>query len=183
MAKFSAKMGGADHDAYCSAPPFVTTPRPSRAQEAQRPRAPLWVDKPRASEAEDNMRCEVDVFDILDIKPDIKPDLDILTTAAAVARPEATSAASSPDAQRCPLPSISVRWGTTKVTPQPPPVRPRNALLGLQRASAAVATVTAATAAAAAVSNNRQQPLTSNSNRSAAAAVAQQQQRSVSSSI
>ena len=56
MSKFYGKMGTADHDAYCSAPPFVTPLRPYCAQEAQRPCAPIWKDRRGASEAEDDMQ-------------------------------------------------------------------------------------------------------------------------------
>ena len=172
MSKFCENMGTLDHDAYCSAPPFVTPPRPSRAQEGQRPRAPIEMDGRGGSEAEDDawraaMMCEVYGSAALDVKPDIKPDLPIVQSAAVSTSP----ATSSPTAQRCPLPSVRVRWGTTIVTPQPPPVRPRNALLRLQRASAAVC-------------SNQQQQSVSGDNRSAAtAAVSKQRQRSVSSGI
>ena len=81
------------------------------------------------------MECEVDACDV---KPDMKPDLAALASETAT-QPEAASAASSPEAQRCPLPSCMVRWGTPIVTPQPPPMRPRNVVLRMQREAAAAA--------------------------------------------
>ena len=130
MMEFTARKI-ANHDAYASAPPFVTPPRPSRATEAQRPRAPLWVDEPRASEAGD-MECEVDDGDV---KPDVKPDLAALasaednkagTSSKAIGscRRQPTPSAASPETQHRPSASRTFRWGTLIVASRPPPVGP-----------------------------------------------------------
>ena len=44
----------ADHESYCSAPPLILPPRPSRDQEVRRPRDLIWMGKrePPESEAE-----------------------------------------------------------------------------------------------------------------------------------
>ena len=76
------------------------------------------------------MECETS-----DVKPDLKPDLAASTSEAA-SRPGAASASSSPEAQRN-IPSRMVRWGTPVVTPQPPPMRPRNTILRMHREAAA----------------------------------------------
>ena len=128
--EFNARPKAVDRDAYCSAPPFTSPPRPSREQEARRKREPLWVNESRVSEVE-GMECTAS-----DVKPDVKPDLAASTSATAT-RPTAasTSSSSSSEAQRH-IPSRVARWGTPIVTPQPPSVRPRNTLLRMQRGAA-----------------------------------------------
>ena len=146
MMEFSTRKKSADHDAYCSAPPFVTPPRLSRAKEAQRPRAPLWVDEARAS-ATGEMECKVDTGDV---NPDVKPDLAALapeanaragTSSSAISsrRQQLPSADSSPDGQHRPPPNRAIRWGTPIVAPQPPPVAPYSALNAGRAAAAAAA--------------------------------------------
>ena len=69
-----------DHGSYCSAPPLKTSshlllpPRPSRAQEARRPRAPLREIKREVRESEpDSSKYAIDEQDAVDVKPDIGP--------------------------------------------------------------------------------------------------------------
>ena len=70
----------------------------------------------------------IDESDARDVKPDLKPGLPVATVAAFVIRPATTSAASSPDAQRHPLPSFRARMCSIAVRPAPPPVVPNGAL-------------------------------------------------------
>ena len=109
------KLTTFEHDSYCSAPPLVLPPRPSRAQEARRPRAPIWLGKREASASEAETEIAIDDSDACDVKPDIKPDSPIIRIAACVIRPVTASAASSPEAQRVPLPSYRARMGTPTV--------------------------------------------------------------------
>ena len=125
---FNARPKNVGREAYCSAPPFASPPRPSRDQEARRVREPLWIDDARAPEAQ-GMECTAS-----DIKPDIKPDL-AASTSHNVTRPTAASSSSSSEAQHR-VPSRMVRWGTPVITPQPPPMRPRNTFLRMQRRAA-----------------------------------------------
>ena len=144
MSQSSCKMATADHDSYCSAPPLVLPPRPSRAQEARRPRTPIWLGKREASEAE--TEYAIDDSDAHDVKPDIKPSILVTRMAACVIQPVTALAASSPEAQRNPLPSFRARMGAVTIRPAPPPVEPRR--------TAAVPAVPAAPAIPAAVPAN-----------------------------
>ena len=114
-------MTSLDHDCFCSAPPLVLPPRPSRAQEARRPRAPIWVGKREASEVEYGMEND----DALDVKPDISgPPLRV---SACAIRPVLASTASSPEAQRHPLPSFRAQRAAVAIRPAPPLQDPRGA--------------------------------------------------------
>ena len=148
--EFNTRPKTVDRDAHCSAPPFTSPPRPSREQEARRKREPLWVDESCASEVE-RMECTAS-----DVKPDIKPDLAASTSEAAT-QPVAASASSSPEAQRQ-IPSRMVRWGTPVVTMQPPPVRPRNTLVRMQRRAAEAAARFDETLGRRATARTRDQP-------------------------
>ena len=161
MSRYDANLRtnetAADHDSYCSAPPLALPPRPSRAEEARRPRAPIWTGKCEVSASE--AETEYAINDTLDVKPDVKSGSLIVIMGACSIQPETPSAASSPDAQRVPIPNVMVRMGTITYKPAPPPVRPRNATKGMkvQAASAATAAVPAAelrAAPAAAASAN-----------------------------
>ena len=114
-------MASLDHDCFCSAPPLILPPRPSRAQEARRPRAPIWVGKREASEVEYGM----DNTDALDVKPDISR-LPLRVSACAI-RPAIASTASSPEAQRHPLPSFRAQMVAVAIRPAPPLQGPRGA--------------------------------------------------------
>ena len=107
-------MASADHDAFCSAPPLVLPPRPCRAQEARRPRAPIWTGIREASEVEFGL----DANDAIEVKPDVgKQPIRVQVCAI---RPAAASTASSPDAQRHPLPSYRARIASVAIRPAPP---------------------------------------------------------------
>ena len=80
----------AEHEAYCSAPPLVLPPRPSRDQEALRPRDPIWLGKREAPDAET-------VFAIGHAdEADVKPDTAVLAAASSSARPTAPAKTTPP---------------------------------------------------------------------------------------
>ena len=129
-----------DAGSYCSAPPLATSsrlllpPRISRAQEARRPRAPLWEVKREVRESEpDSTEYAIGADDVVYVKPDIGPVVErdprqLTARVAAIAIQEAPSAASSPEAQRpstsnyrtqalCSVPSA-------RLGPADPPQRP-----------------------------------------------------------
>ena len=80
----------ANHEAYCSAPPLILPPRPSRDQEALRPRNLIWLGKREAPDAE-----TVFAIDHAD-KADIKPDTAMLAAASSSARPKAPAKMTPP---------------------------------------------------------------------------------------
>ena len=86
-----------DSSGYCSAPPLTTSsrvllpPRPTRAEEARRPRAPLRAVKAEVRESE--VEFVVDDEEFEDIKPDVKVKLDprqivARVTAIAIRQPD-----------------------------------------------------------------------------------------------
>ena len=104
-------MASLDHDSFCSAPPLVLPPHPSRAQEARRPHAPILAGKREASE----VQCVIDAADTLDVKPDVS-QLPIRVSVCAI-RPAAASTASSSEAQRHPLPSFRAQMAAVAIRP------------------------------------------------------------------
>ena len=96
----------ADHNSYCSAPPLALPPRPTRAEEARRPHAPIWTGKREVSASEAETEFAINDDDAHDVKPDIKLGSLIVIMATCTVRPETPSAASSPDAQRVPIPNV-----------------------------------------------------------------------------
>ena len=72
-----------DSSSHCSAPPLATSsrlllpPRPTRAKEARRPRAPLRVVKAEVRESEvDSVEFVVNDEEFPDVKPEVKVELD-----------------------------------------------------------------------------------------------------------
>ena len=113
-----------DHNSYCSAPPFVLPPRPSRAQEAWRPRALIWMGKLEVSASEAGTEYAINDADEVNIKPDIAPRSPTVTAATCSIRPATPPAASFPNAQRFPLPNVIVWLGANSFRATPPRVRP-----------------------------------------------------------
>ena len=103
-----SKMVPYDHASYCSAPPLRTSshrllpPRLSRAQEAQRPRAPIREVKCEIRESEpDSSEYGIGASDVVDVKPDVKPEVtmdpcQLTVRVAAIAIRPAPSATLSP---------------------------------------------------------------------------------------
>ena len=129
MSQMDSKMATLDHDSFCSAPPLILLPRPSRAQEARRPRAPIWTGKREATELE----YAINDADAIDVKPEVGPRMApdehrmSVRVAACTIRPVSASAASSPEAQRHPLPSFRARMATVAIRPATPSQDPCHA--------------------------------------------------------
>ena len=92
---------------YCSAPPLKTSsrillpPRPTRAEETRRPRAPLRAVKAEVRESEsESVEFIVDEEDDVDVKPDVQVKIEpnprhITAQVAAIAIRQPDSAAST----------------------------------------------------------------------------------------
>ena len=145
MSHLISKMVPYDHASYCSVPPLRTSshlllpPRLSRAQQAQRPRAPIRETKREVRESEpDSSKFAISPAKEADIKPDIKLDIGPEVTAdphqltirvAAIAiRPAGASAASSTEAQRQPVPNYRTQpmchVPSARLGPADPPRKP-----------------------------------------------------------
>ena len=61
----------ASHESYCSSPPLVLPPRPSRDLEARRPRAPIWLGKRELPSSEAETVLAINFADEMDVKPDV----------------------------------------------------------------------------------------------------------------
>ena len=80
-----ADKAPASHESYCSAPPLVLPPRPSRDQEARRPRAPIWLGMREPPDSEAETVLAISDADAIDVKPDVAK----LAAATCNARPAA----------------------------------------------------------------------------------------------
>ena len=110
----------ANHKSYCSAPPLVLPPRPSRDLEARRPRAPIWLGKRELPSSEAETVLAINFADEIDVKPDVAK----LAAATCYARPAAPTRTSPSTARRAVVPSVRMGMGTVTLTH--PPVRPRS---------------------------------------------------------
>ena len=113
-----ADRAPAGHESYCSAPPLILPPRPSRDQEARRPREPIWLGKREAPESEAETVFAISHADAIDAKPDVA----MLAAASCNARPAAPAKTSPPAAQQILFPSVRMRMGEMNLRPTPPPL-------------------------------------------------------------
>ena len=128
MPQFLSAMASIDHDSFCSAPPLILPPRASRAQETRRPRNPIWEGKREARESE----YGISQADAIDVKPEVEAKQELaldprqltVRVAAVAIRPAGALTASSPEAQRHPLPSFRARMADVAIRPAPPPQDP-----------------------------------------------------------